>query len=117
MKVMGTKRQMIFRWLALLLAFTLVAAACGDDDDEPAAEQPAESEEPAEEPSEEAEEPAEDASDDMDSEDMESDMAAVAAGGIPEGGERKETSISCQVRCHATNQRRSTLREIAGVIR
>ena len=50
---------------AVLLAFALVAAACGDDDDDaPAAEAPAPAEEPAEAPAEEpaeapAEEPAE----------------------------------------------------------
>ena len=53
--------QRWFRLLAVLFAFTLIAAACGDDDsttaDEPA-DEPAEDEEPAEEP---AEEPDEDA--------------------------------------------------------
>ncbi len=54
---------MLFKLLALLAVFTLIAAACGDDDDdatqagsEPAAEEPAAEEPAAEEPA--AEEPA-----------------------------------------------------------
>src|SRR5690606_24359805 len=44
-----------------VLALSLVAAACGGDDDEPAAEVPADepTEEPADEPAEPADEPAE----------------------------------------------------------
>ena len=57
-----SSRATIWRMLALLLAFVLVAAACGDDDEEAAPQAPAEepAEEPAEAPAEEPmEEPAE----------------------------------------------------------
>jgi ABC-type sugar transport system substrate-binding protein len=68
-----TKSGLLWRLVAVLLAFTLIAAACGDDDDaaEPAPEPAAE---PAEEP---AAEPAEEPSDDP------LVVAALSAAGDP----------------------------------
>ena len=59
-------RRRIWRWVAIMLAFAIVAAACGDDDEEPASQPEAaapavdpdpEPEAPAEEPEAPAEEP------------------------------------------------------------
>ena len=83
---------MLWKMLALLLAFVLIAAACGEDEGDTAPQEPAEqpaaaepSEEPAEEPAEElaeepeeepAEEPAEDPAEEP-AEDMAVDLASV----------------------------------------
>lgn len=63
-----TQRKRSWRWMAVVLAFAIVAAACGDDDEEPASQPEAPAEEagaapdpepeaPAEEPEAPAEEP------------------------------------------------------------
>lgn len=74
---------------ALLLAFAMLAAACGSDDDggsEPAAEEPA-TEEPAEEPSEEpSEEPAEEPAEEPSEEPAEEPMDEPAEGEPQSGG-------------------------------
>ncbi len=54
-----THRKRIWRWMAVVLAFAIVAAACGDDDEEPASQPEAPAEEPSAAPDPEPEAPAE----------------------------------------------------------
>lgn len=91
----SASRQLRLLLIAMLVIFGLIAAACGDDDGdaEPAASDDAASEEEAapeeEEAAPEEEEAApeeEEAAPEEEAEAGGSDMAAVAAGGIPEGG-------------------------------